>query len=290
MWTRVGAMAVSAVLALATPSDSEESPSVGGAWGSDAENYGDTAIIEGTTGSTDGQANSPRSNPRVVDTGTPATLPLPPAAAPVPLQRVDPRLGFEVPDCRPDETGASADWTCWSPQAQQFFIVPPGSDDADDEETDDNEAPGVSLGDLAGAVREFTRVQISPAPVIVQPDQDWHLVNLPVVVRTEPQGQSFDAQLLGLPVEIRAEPVSYSWDFGDGSEVLNTTDPGGVYPDHSLEHTYTGAGEYQITLFTYWSGSFRVGGGPWIDIDGLGVTAAVSPVLSVEERTTRLTG
>ena len=117
--------------------------------------------VESGHRSDDYTRNSPRDTTPA--SGTTSSLPLPVGAAPVPLQRVDPRLGFEVPDCRPDETGASADWTCWSPQAQQFFIVPPGSDDAEDEEGDTDEAPGVSLGDLAGAVREFTRVQISPA-------------------------------------------------------------------------------------------------------------------------------
>lgn len=85
-------------------------------------------------------------------------------------------------------------------------------------------------------------------------------------------------------------PVSYSWDFGDGSAVLNTTDPGAGYPDQTIEHAYEAAGEYQITLITYWSGSFRVGDGAWIDIDGLGVTASTSPVLDLQTRTTRLVG
>src|SRR5690625_251719 len=96
---------------------------------------------------------------------------VPAGAAPVPLQSVDPRLGYEVPDCRPDETMSSADWTCWSPEAQEFFIIPAGGDEDADDEDGDSE-PGSSLGELAGGVREFTRVRISPAPVILQPDQD----------------------------------------------------------------------------------------------------------------------
>ena len=143
---------------------------------------------------------------------------------------------------------------------------------------------------LATAVREYVRVQIAPAPLIIQPEQDWHLVNLPVIVRTEPNAQEFSAELLGLPVDIRAEPVSYSWDFGDGSPVLNTTDVGAPYPDQTIEHAYTEAGQYQITMVAYWSGSFRVGGGPWIDIDGLGVTSSTSPALDLQTRTTRLVG
>ena len=148
----------------------------------------------------------------------------------------------------------------------------------------------VSGAELATAVREFTSVQIAPAPLVLQPDQDWHLVNLPVIVRTEPQAQEFSTTLLGLPVQIRAQAASYSWDFGDGSPVLNTTEAGAPYPNQTLEHTYTRAGQYQITLVTYWSGSFQVAASPWIDIDGLGITTTTSPTLDLQTRTTRLTG
>src|SRR5699024_3066478 len=171
---------------------------------------------------------------------------------------------------------------------ESYWILPPDEDDPD--EDNDADTPVVTGAELSAAVREYVRVRIDPAPVVLQPDQDWHLVNLPVIVRTEPAVQEFATELLGLPVQIRAEPVSYSWDFGDGSPVLNTTEAGAAYPDHTIEHAYTGAGEYQITLIAYWSGSFRVGEGPWIDIDGLGVTASTTPTLSVQTRNSRLPG
>lgn len=211
---------------------------------------------------------------------------LPPGAGPVVDQHAWPDYSAMLPDC-----GVLEDVSCYDPETRESTYVWPPVDDDDATEEDDGVAPVVVTGaQVATAVREYARVQISPAPVIIQPEQDWHLVNLPVIVRTEPNVQEFSTELLGLPVDIRAEPVSYSWDFGDGSPVLNTADVGAPYPDQTIEHAYTEAGEYQITMVAYWSGSFRVGGGPWIDIDGLGVTSSTTPVLDLQTRTTRLVG
>lgn len=211
---------------------------------------------------------------------------VPPGAGPVVDQHAWPDYSAMLPDC-----GVLEDVSCYDPETRESTYVWPPVDDDDATEEDDGVAPVVVTGaQVATAVREYARVQISPAPVIIQPEQDWHLVNLPVIVRTEPNVQEFSTELLGLPVDIRAEPVSYSWDFGDGSPVLNTADVGAPYPDQTIEHAYTEAGEYQITMVAYWSGSFRVGGGPWIDIDGLGVTSSTTPVLDLQTRTTRLVG
>jgi len=198
-------------------------------------------------------------------------------------------VGFdELGECEVGGRGA-ADAPCFDSGVEQILLP---EDDAGDGEGPEGPGPpeSVSGAELAVAIREFASVQISPAPLIMQPDQDWHLVNLPVIVRTEPQAQEFSTTLLGLPVQIRAQAASYSWDFGDGSPVLNTTQPGAPFPNQTLEHTYTRAGQYQITLVTYWSGSFQVAASPWIDIDGLGITTTTSPTLDLQTRTTRLTG
>ncbi|MGC0271798.1 PKD domain-containing protein [Pseudactinotalea sp. Z1739] len=226
----------------------------------------------------------------VTDRSQPATAPHTPPVGSGPMveQVAWPEFG-DVPDC-----GVTEVRTCYDPSTGEVTIVWPvvdGVDEADGAEDGEGEPDFVvTATQLVTAVREYARVRIAPAPLILEPDQDWHLVNLPVIARTEPVVQEFSVVLLGLPVQIRAEPVSYSWDFGDGSAVLNTTDPGAGYPDQTIEHAYEAAGEYQITLITYWSGSFRVGDGAWIDIDGLGVTASTSPVLDLQTRTTRLVG
>lgn len=231
-------------------------------------------------------------SPRTVDvtdqpeSATPRRAP-PVGSGPIVEQVAWPEFG-DVPDC-----GVTDVRTCYDPGTGEVTIVWPVVDEDAEIETEEGEGEPdlvVTATQLVTAVREYARVRITPAPLILQPDQDWHLVNLPVIARTEPVVQEFSVVLLGLPVEIRAMPVSYSWDFGDGSAVLNTTDPGAGYPDQTIEHAYEAAGEYQITLITYWSGSFRVGDGAWIDIDGLGVTASTSPVLDLQTRTTRLVG
>lgn len=188
--------------------------------------------------------------------------------------------GFDNPD----------DYNCYHPEMFQPVPEPDDIDeDADENDPPAEAEPAVTLGQLMAAIRDHARVNITPAPLIIQPDQELHLVNLEVIVRTDPAAQAFQTTLLGYPVEIRAEPVSYSWDFGDGSPTLNTTDVGAPYPDHTLAHSYNQPGDYQITMYTYWSGSFRIGAGDWYAIDGLGVTATTSPTLDVQERTTRLT-
>src|SRR5690625_1861600 len=221
------------------------------------------------------------------DHGRHSTQHLPVGAGPVVEQVAWPDFSRALPDC-----GVMDEVSCYDPESgERFYAWPPAADGDEGPAEDDEESPVVVTGaQLATAVREFVRVQIAPAPLIIQPEQDWHLVNLPVIVRTEPNAQEFSAELLGLPVDIRAEPVSYSWDFGDGSAVLNTTEAGAPYPDETITHSYTEVGEYQITMVAYWSGSFRVGGGPWIEIDGLGVTSSTSPLLDLQARTTRLVG
>ena len=205
--------------------------------------------------------------------------PIPSGSRPEVSQSAGIDFGPTLPDCGvvTPETGTVS---CYDPESREAFYVPPGTEEAPETEQDDTEDEGppvVTGAEIGEAIRAHTATRIQPAPLILQPDQDWHLVNLAVIVRTEPATQHFSAELLGLGVDIRAEPVSYSWDFGDGTPVLNTTDIGAPYPDHTIEHTYTHSGHYQITLITYWSGSFRVQGGPWIDIDGLGITATYDP-------------
>lgn len=40
--------------------------------------------------------------------------------------------------------------------------------------------------------------------------------------------------LLGQPVRVRATPVAWSFDYGDGTVVGPTQDPGGPYPELSM--------------------------------------------------------
>ena len=80
-------------------------------------------------------------------------------------------------------------------------------------------------------------------------------------------------------MRVRATPTSYTWDPGDGSAPITTTDHGAPYPQQTVTHTYTRPGEHRLTLRTTWSGQFQVPGGPCLPITGTAVT--VSPALTI---------
>jgi hypothetical protein len=55
--------------------------------------------------------------------------------------------------------------------------------------------------------------------------------------------------------------ASWTWSFGDGAQVT-TDDPGGVWPNESVAHTYESAGRYPVVVTTAWRA--------WFTVDGLG--------------------
>jgi hypothetical protein len=125
---------------------------------------------------------------------------------------------------------------------------------------------------------DFQRLPINPGGLTVQPDRGWVLVNLETIVWTEAREQTFSAVVLGTPVQVRAEPIDFTWDFGDGSAPLVTTDPGAPFPNHSVAHVYSAAAEQrQVTLTTRWAGEFEVNGsGVWQPVVGVATTSEVS--------------
>ncbi|UKJ62727.1 hypothetical protein H1Q78_13350 [Cellulosimicrobium cellulans] len=145
--------------------------------------------------------------------------------------------------------------------------------------------------DLAdAAAHALATLTITPSPVIVQPPDGWTLVNVPTITYTEPGEQMLDTTLLGIPVQIRATPRTYTWDYGDGTTPLATTDPGAAYPDHTVHHTYDQpADQVQITLTTTWTGQFRITGTPtWTDVTGTATTTSTASPLRVYEARSRL--
>ena len=147
---------------------------------------------------------------------------------------------------------------------------------------------GGCLEDLAAAVvltaEEFRRLPLSASPVQVQPADGRSLVNMDLVVFTEPAAQELQTTVLGMPVAVRATPVSWTWHFGDGSPALVTTDPGAAYPAYTLGHPYSQPGTYELTLVTTWAGQFSVNGtGPWQDVAGTAETTSAPFTVQVEE-------
>jgi hypothetical protein len=144
--------------------------------------------------------------------------------------------------------------------------------------------PGVPGADGAEVVVGFTvddfrRLPLPPGSSAVQPPSGDLLINLEANVYAEAVQVVLPAAVLGAAVQVRATPVAYAWDFGDGTVVGPTTDPGAPYPDLRNTHVYTVPGAYAITLTTTYAGEFSVGGGPWLPIDGTAsVTSPPEPV------------
>jgi hypothetical protein len=141
----------------------------------------------------------------------------------------------------------------------------------------------------AAAARAFQEMQIKPSAVNVQPPNGWTLVNVDTIAFTESRPRTMSTSLFGIPVEIRAVPSNYSWDFGDGSTPLVTTDPGAPYPAHTIAHAYAKQGTATISLTTTWHGQFRLAGQPtWNDVAGEGTTVSSSGSLEILEARARL--
>ncbi|WP_420113016.1 hypothetical protein [Pseudactinotalea sp.] len=147
-------------------------------------------------------------------------------------------------------------------------------------ESDDED--GLTTAEVVALVsQEFQTLSLAAPVISVQPEGDWALVNMDYIVFTEPGQQVLDTTILGVPVTIRATPVHYSWDFGDGSAPLATTDPGQPYPNQTVSHVYSSAVDaVSVTLTTSWQGELQIGGsGTWLPIAGMATTtSSTAPV------------
>lgn len=145
----------------------------------------------------------------------------------------------------------------------------------------------VDLAPLAEA--EFARLSIAPSPITIQPPDGWTLVNVETITYTIPTPQTFATALLGIPVTIEATPETYTWDYGDGTRPVTTTDPGAPYPDQSVAHVYTEEATATITLGTTWTGRFQItGDSTWTPITGTARTTTTAPPLTIHEARARL--
>jgi hypothetical protein len=73
--------------------------------------------------------------------------------------------------------------------------------------------------------------------------------------------------LLGRRVELRIWPERFGWRFGDGTSTW-TTEPGDAYPHLEITHRYLEKGRVSPSVDTTYAAQFRVGNGPWRDVDG----------------------
>lgn len=116
------------------------------------------------------------------------------------------------------------------------------------------------------------------------------LVNYETTVYTEAAEFARTVTLLGYTVDVRARPSQFAWHFDDG-EVDYTSTPGAPYPSDAVSHTWQDAHRtFRPWVDTTYSVSYRVDGGPWLDL-GDTVTVDGQPTrVRVKEATPMLTG
>ncbi|MHA7134217.1 hypothetical protein [Oerskovia turbata] len=148
----------------------------------------------------------------------------------------------------------------------------------------------ISPGDLTVLVEaEFARLALAPSPVTIQPSGGWTLVNVETITYTNTAPQVFNTTLLDVPVTIEAVPAGFSWDYGDDTAPLVTTDPGRAYPEHTVAHVYDRPATATIALTTTWTGRFQITGTPtWTPITGTATTTTTAPPLTIHEARSRL--
>ncbi|MFC8502228.1 hypothetical protein ACFUC1_07705 [Pedococcus sp. NPDC057267] len=146
----------------------------------------------------------------------------------------------------------------------------------------DDAPPGVpappAIPTLAQIQNAFRQLPFSKPSVGIEPAGNKTLVNLPTYFRAEWPGDaglqpgevSEPVQLLSWSVEFRIAARSYDFHYGDGTSSGPTTDPGGVYPDGAIRHTYTRpTAAARVSVDAQLTAQYRANGGPWQDIDSV---------------------
>lgn len=154
----------------------------------------------------------------------------------------------------------------------------------------DDPVPADAVDVVSALAREFLTLPIAPSPIYHQPVTDWALVNVDFIVYTDTSAQVFDRRLFAMDVRFRASPVHYSWDFGDGSPLLETSSPGRPYPYQNLAHVYTSAAEaVTVSVTTTWQGEFQLNGaGPWYPVATYATTVAEADPVEIVAMDVRL--
>ncbi|SDO34032.1 hypothetical protein SAMN05428965_3617 [Geodermatophilus sp. DSM 45219] len=135
--------------------------------------------------------------------------------------------------------------------------------------------------------RYFQELPLPDLPTQQQPPGNA-LAGLPVVFYTDgPTTETFTVDIRGFTVDIVATASAFTWDTGDGT-VLQTTDPGAPYPNHTVSHDYR-SGTYTASLTTTWSGTFSVNGGATADVPGTTTTDGLPATFTVLQASPVLT-
>lgn len=127
-------------------------------------------------------------------------------------------------------------------------------------------------------------VRAAGAGLVVQP-AGGVLVGVPTLVHAGSPEQVLSTSLFGTGVEVSLKATRFSYDFGDGSESLVTSDPGAPYPYRGLAHSYANRMDAAVvTLTTTWSGTVTSPfTGETASIDGVVTTRESSAPFAVRE-------
>lgn len=155
---------------------------------------------------------------------------------------------------------------CTGPGEIRFKVhrrVPPGPWTLDRTECLGPGDPSSPMPDVAQAVRAEVPKYLPDAQPTFQPAAGG-IVNLPTLFAAgEPAAittESFD--VLGFAVVVRAR-ARWTWTFDDGV-VKEFSEPGEVYPNMSVSHTYETPGARRVSVTTSWRGTFTLNGdGPF---------------------------
>ncbi len=82
------------------------------------------------------------------------------------------------------------------------------------------------------------------------------LVGIPSLVHANTPTQTLTTNLFGRQILVSLKATGFSYDFGDGSPPLVTSDPSAPYPVKRLAHTYTAEQDgVVVVLTTTWAGT-----------------------------------
>ncbi len=161
---------------------------------------------------------------------------------------------------------------------------------------DPADPPAIVTGADATAAAADSAFVLAPDPMVASDPSGSTLAQLPTYFSTAPfVPGSLEAQIgvKGLSETLTLDEPVWHWSFGDGS-TLDTSSPGGRYPDGDVRHTYRVKGTWTVTLSADYRRSYVVHT-PFGDLsrvvkDGRAVTGSVQSRLVVRDARARLTG
>ncbi len=150
--------------------------------------------------------------------------------------------------------------------------------------------PGFTVDDLR-------RLPLPPGRVVLEPGNGYALARVPLNAVADAAALVLPADVAGFAVQVRATPASYTWDFGDGTVLGPTDDPGSPWePSRSedaaggIQHTYLRGGAVTVVLTTTYAGEFSVDGGAFQPVVGTAAVASPAVPLDVLEGRGALVG